>query len=170
MEVEQYDYHHGHAIDLGPVIPVTQFRVTDEAGMYLCAAWALVFKGSILAYNPTRDEAEWVPTHGVTNDLSWAEEKSAVALANFVPRVSQEAARITGLGTHRLMSWPSSSSLEDDEWDDDEWEDDEQEDDKPEGDEHKEAEGQGEVGPESPSSSTALEQGKTEQEVEPRGR
>ena len=53
----------------------TQFRVTDEVGVYLCAAWALVFKGSVLEYNPARDEAEWVPTRGVTNDLSWVEEK-----------------------------------------------------------------------------------------------
>ena len=58
MEVEQYSYHCGQAVDLSPIMPVTQFRVTDEAGTYLCAAWALVFEGSILVYNPTRDEAE----------------------------------------------------------------------------------------------------------------
>ena len=34
MEVEQYSYHHGQAVDLGPVMPATQFRVTDEAGTY----------------------------------------------------------------------------------------------------------------------------------------
>ena len=71
MEVEQYGYHHGNAIDLSPVMPVMEFRVTDEEGTYLCAAWALVFEGSVLAYNPTRDEVEWVPTRGITNDLSW---------------------------------------------------------------------------------------------------
>ena len=97
MEVEQYGYHCGHAIDLGPVMLATQFRVTDEVGMYLCAVWALVFEGSVLAYYPTRDEAEWVPTCSVTNDLSWV-EKSAMALANFVPCISQEAARSQGLG------------------------------------------------------------------------
>ena len=68
-EVEQYGYHHGHAIDLSPVMPVMQFRVTDEEGTYLCAAWALVFEGSILAYSPAREEVEWVPTCGITNDL-----------------------------------------------------------------------------------------------------
>ena len=104
-EVEQYGYCCGHAIDLSPVMPATQFRVTDEAGTYLCAARALVFEGSVLAYNPARDEAEWVPTHGVANDLSWAEEKSAMALANYVPHISQEVARIAGLRTHRLVSW-----------------------------------------------------------------
>ena len=125
MEVVQYGYHHGHAIDLSPVMPATQFRVIDKAGTYLCATRALVFKGSILAYNPTRDEAEWVPTHGITNNLSWAEEKSAMALVNFVPHVSQEVAHITGLGTCHLMSWPNNSSSEDDEQDDDVWHDDE---------------------------------------------
>ena len=84
-EVEQYGYRHGNAIDLGPVMLVMQFRVTDEEGTYLCAMWALVFEGSILAYNPARDEAEWVPTCSVGNDLSWAEERSAVALVNYVP-------------------------------------------------------------------------------------
>ena len=97
MEVEQYSYHRSQAVDLRPVMPVTQFRVTDKAGTYLCAAWALVFKGSILTYNPTRDKAEWVPACGLTNDLTWVEEKSAMALANYVPHVSQEAAHIARL-------------------------------------------------------------------------
>ena len=78
MEAEQYSYGHGQAVDLGPIMPAIQFRVT-EAGTYLCAVRALVFEGSILAYNPTRDEAEWVPMRGIANDLSWAEEKSTVA-------------------------------------------------------------------------------------------
>ena len=56
MEAEQYGYRHGQAIDLRPIMPATQFRVTDEVETYLCAAWALVFEGSILAYNPTREE------------------------------------------------------------------------------------------------------------------
>ena len=55
------------------------------------------------------------------------------------------------------MSWPDSSEEEDDE----------QEEDEPEGDEHEEAEGQAEAGPESPSGGAELEQGETEQEVEP---
>ena len=96
MEVEQYGYRHGQAIDLGPVMLVMQFK----AGTYLCAAWALVFKGSILAYNPARDEVEWVPACGLANDLTWVEEKSAVALANYVPCIPQEAARIARLGAH----------------------------------------------------------------------
>ena len=46
MEVEQYGHHHSQAIDLSPVMPATQFRVTDEVGTYLCAVQALVFKGA----------------------------------------------------------------------------------------------------------------------------
>ena len=88
MEVEQYGYRHGHAVDLSLVMPATQFRVTGEEGTYLCVARALVFEGSILMYNPARDEAEWVPTCGIANDLSWVEERSAVVLANFMPRIS----------------------------------------------------------------------------------
>ena len=156
MKAEQYSYCHSHAIDLRPIMPATQFRVTDEVGTYLCVAWALVFKGSVLAYNPTRDEVEWVPMCGIANNLSWAEEKSAVALANYVPRISQEGACIVRLRAHCLVSWPNdSSSVE------------EEEEEQEEEEEHEEGEEQGEVGPKLPSSSTELEQGKTEQEPKP---
>ena len=164
-EVEQYGYRQGHTIDLGPVMPVTQFKVMDEAEAYLCAARALVFEGSILAYNPARDEAEWVPTCGIMNDLSWVEEKSAVVLVNYVPRISQEAARIAGLGTHRLVSWPDDSSLEEE----DDGQAGEEEDEQDEEEDPMDAEEQGEVSPEPSSGSTGLKQGETKQEVEPQG-
>ena len=50
----------------------------------------LVFKGSILAYNPMLNEAEWIPVRGLANDLSWGGEKPVVALANYVPHVQKE--------------------------------------------------------------------------------
>ena len=102
-EAERYGYCCSQAVDLGPVILAAQFRVTDEAGTYLCVAQALVFKGSILAYNPAKDEVEWVPAHGLANDLTWAEERSAMALANYVPHGPQEVARSTRLGAHQLL-------------------------------------------------------------------
>ena len=114
-EAKLYDYCCGQAIDIGPVMPAAQLRVTDKVGTYLCAVWALVFEGSILAYNPTRDEAEWVPVHGLINDLTWAEERSAMALANYVPHVSQEVAQIAKLGAYRLVSWPADSSTSEEE-------------------------------------------------------
>ena len=155
MKVEQYSYHCSQAVDLGPVMPVTQFRVTDEAGTYLCVARALVFEGSILAYNPTRDEAEWVPTRGLTNDLTWAEEKSAVALANYVPCISQEVACIVRLVAHQLVSWPSNSSTS------------EEEDEEQEEEEQEEEEEWEEADPGSPSTDVELEQGEGEGEPEP---
>ena len=154
MEVEQYGYCCDQAIDLRPVMPVTQFRVTDEAGTYWCVARALVFKGNVLAYNPTRDEAEWVPMCGVTNDLSWVEEKSTMALANYVPCTSKEGACIVRLGACHLMSWSNNSSSTE-----------EQEEEGEEG-EHEEGEEWEEVGPEPPSSNTELEQGVVEEEPE----
>ena len=111
-EVEQYSYRRGHAVDFSPVMLVMQFRVTDKEGTYLCVAQALIFEGSVLAYNPARDEAEWVPAHGVANDLSWVEERSAVVLANYVPRIPQEAAHIAGLRARCLVGWPNDSSSE----------------------------------------------------------
>ena len=110
-QVEQYGYCRRNAIDLGAVMPVMEFRVTDEEGTYLCAACGLIFEGSVLAYDPARDEVEWVPTRRVANDLSWVEERMAVALANFVPRAGQEADRIAELGTCRL-AWTDDSSSE----------------------------------------------------------
>ena len=169
MEVEQYSYHHGNAVDHSPVMPAMEFRVTDEEGTYLCVVWALVFEGSILAYNPARDEVEWVPTRRVANDLSWAEERSAVVLANYVPCVPQEADHIAELGACCLVGWPNNSSSEEEDNEQTEEEGGKPEGDEPEGDEHKEAEGWGKADPKSPSSGVALEQDETELEVKPRG-
>ena len=99
----------GQVVDLGPMMPVAQFQVM-ERGTYLCTARALVFEGSILTYNPALNEAEWVPVRGLASDLSWAEEKSAMALANYVPHTSAEVARIARLGTGRVVSCPSNDS------------------------------------------------------------
>ena len=87
-------------------------------GAYLCTVRALVFEGSILVYNPTMNEAEWVPVCSLANDLSWAKESSAVALANYVPCVPAEAAQIARLRASRIVSCPgndSSTSAEEEE-------------------------------------------------------
>ena len=99
-EVELYGYCHGQAVDLGAVMLVAQFWVTDKVGTYLYIARALVFKGSILAYNPAKNKAEWVPACGLANDLTWAKERSTMALANYVLRIPNEAAWIARLGAH----------------------------------------------------------------------
>ena len=64
------------------------------------------------------NEAEWVPVCGLANDLSWAKERSAVALANYVPCIPAEAAQITRLRDSRIVSCPgndSSTSAEEEE-------------------------------------------------------
>ena len=111
MQAEQYGYHYRNTIDLGAVMPATEFRATDEEGTYLCAVHGLIFKGSVLAYDPARDEVEWVPARGVANDLSWVEERMTVVLAIFVPHAGQETDHIAELGTHRL-AWTDDSSSE----------------------------------------------------------
>ena len=92
------------------MMPAVQFWVTEEWRAYLCTARALVFEGSILAYNPTMNEAEWVPVHGLDNDLSRAEERSAVALANYVPHVPAEVTQIARFRASRIVSCPSDNS------------------------------------------------------------
>ena len=97
-------------IKIEPVMLAVQFRVTEEVGTYLCTTRALVFEGSILMYNPTLNEAEWMPARGLANDLSWAEERSAMTLANYVLRTSAEVTRITRLGAGRVISCPGNDS------------------------------------------------------------
>ena len=57
-EAEWYGYYQHQAVDLGPMMPVAQFQVTEEVRAHLCTARSLVFKGSILMYNPALNEAE----------------------------------------------------------------------------------------------------------------
>ena len=116
MEAELYGYCCGQAVDLSPMMPAAQFQVTDEGGAYLCIVRALVFKGNVLAYNPAMNEAEWIPVCSLTNDLTWAEERSAVALANYVPHIPAEVAWIARLGAHQIVSCTDdSSTLEEEE-------------------------------------------------------
>ena len=63
-----------------------------------------MFEGSILVYNPTLNEAKWIPVRGLANDLSWCEERSMVALANYVPHAQKEQKRIARLRASRVVS------------------------------------------------------------------
>ena len=109
-EAELYGYCRGQAVDLGTVLPVVQYWITEEEGAYVCSARALVFEGSVLVYNPAMNEAEWVPVCGLANDLSWAEERSAVALANYVPCIPVGVAQITRLEASQIVSCPGEDS------------------------------------------------------------
>ena len=99
-EAELYGYCHGQVVDLSPVMPGTQYWVTEEGGAYPCVARGLVFEGSVLAYNPAMNEAELIPVYGLANDLTWAKEKSTVALVNYVQHALAEVAWITKPGAH----------------------------------------------------------------------
>ena len=103
-EAELYGYCHGQVVDLGPMMPAAQFWVMEEGGAYLCIVRALVFEGSVLVYNPTMNEAEWVPVCGLANDLTWAKDRSAVALANYVLCVPAEMVQIARLGACQIVS------------------------------------------------------------------
>ena len=109
-EAELYGYCRDQAVDLGLVMLAAQFWVMEEGGAYLCTVRALVFEGSILAYNPAMNEAEWVPVHSLANDLSWTEERPTVALVNYVPCIPAEAAWITRLRASRIVSCPGNDS------------------------------------------------------------
>ena len=114
-EAELYGYCCGQVVDLGPVKPMAQFHVTEEGGAYLCIARALVFEGSVLAYNPAMNKTEWVPVRGLANDLTWARERSAVTLANYVLHIQAEVAQIARLGTSQIVSCPSEDSTSEEE-------------------------------------------------------
>ena len=78
-----------------------------------------MLEGSILAYNPVINEAEWIPMKGLANDLSWGEERSTVALANYVLHAQKKGKRIARLGVRRVVSSPdddmSTMSMEEEE-------------------------------------------------------
>ena len=61
------------------------------------------------------NEAEWVLVCSLGNDLSWAEERSAVALANYVPRVPAKVAQIARLWASRIVSCPGEDSTSEEE-------------------------------------------------------
>ena len=96
----------GLVVDLSPMMPAMQFHVTNERGLYLCTARALVFEGSILAYNPTLNEAKWIPLRGLAKDLSWPEERSVVALANYVLHTLKEAEKYSKAQSGRSGDLP----------------------------------------------------------------
>ena len=105
-----YGYCWGQAVDLSPVMPAAQFHVTNKRGTYLCTTRALVFEVSILVYNPALNEAEWIPMREFANVLSWGEERSAVALANYMPCAPKKRKRIARLGAGRVVSCPGDDS------------------------------------------------------------
>ena len=74
-----------------------------------------MFEGSVLAYNPAKNKAEWVPACGLANDLTRAKKRSTIALTNYVSCIPEEVAQITRLGACQIVSWPNDSSTSEEE-------------------------------------------------------
>ena len=77
-------YLQGCIMELGPAMPPTQFCISTLGRAFICFARALVFEGSALVYDPTTNQAKWVPVRGMVDDLSPTGERSALALCNLV--------------------------------------------------------------------------------------
>ena len=86
-------YIQGWVVELGHVLPSTRFHVSQLNGDFVCMARGLLFEGNVLAYDPTSNEAKWVPMQGMAEDLSQAEEASARELSNMVPLDSTKEAQ-----------------------------------------------------------------------------
>ena len=72
------------------MVSPTCFHIIDSEGKFICSERGLVFKGSMLAYNPSSNEVEWIPVRGTSSDLFQAEERSACGLANLIPHTIGE--------------------------------------------------------------------------------
>ena len=96
-------YIQGQVVELGSVLPSTWFHISQPNGDFVCMARGLLFEGNVLAYDPTRNEVEWILMLGVADDLSQAEEASARELSNMVPLDScEEAQRLDQFGEQRI--------------------------------------------------------------------
>ena len=94
-------YIMGHTVDLGSCLRPLRFRITSPNGEFICVARGLLFKGSMLAYDPTANGAEWVPMKGTASDLSPAEDASAWELSNItIQDPLEDARRVDCFGEH----------------------------------------------------------------------
>ena len=77
-------YIRGCVVDLGWVLPSLHFCISEPVGDFICMVQGLLFKGSVLAYDPTTNGVEWIPMWGSASDRSPAEEVSTQELSNIV--------------------------------------------------------------------------------------
>ena len=95
-------YIQEQVVELGPVLPSMWFCVSQPDRQFVCVARGLLFEGSMLAYDPTSKEAEWIPVWGMAGDLSQPEEASTRELSNMVPHDSTEGVqRLDRFGEQR---------------------------------------------------------------------
>ena len=61
------------------------FHSNSKDGEFLGYVQGLLYKGTILMYNPTMNKAEWAPVHSSVKSLTPMEQASATDLCNMVP-------------------------------------------------------------------------------------
>ena len=95
-------YIRGRMVDLGQVLPSLHFCINKQDWEFICMVQGLLFEGSMLAYDPSTNRAEWIPVQGSASDLSLAEEASAWELSNIMPHDPAEVMwRIDYFGEQR---------------------------------------------------------------------
>ena len=77
-------YIMGPTMDQGSTLPPLQFHISSPNGEFICIVQGLLFKGSVLTYDPATNGAKWVPMWGTASNLSPVEEVSAQELSNIV--------------------------------------------------------------------------------------
>ena len=78
--------------------------MSSPMGEFICFTQGLIYEGTVLTYDPVTNGAEWITVRGITQDLSRAEETSALALYNLVPHSPDaQSERLNRLGENRDM-------------------------------------------------------------------
>ena len=102
-------------MELGPEMAPTPFHISHLSGAFICFARALVFEDSASVYDPTTNQAKWVPMRSMLADLSPVEERSAFALCNLVPHDEEEMEeRMDRFGERRDASDAAGGGTEED--------------------------------------------------------
>ena len=81
-------------------MPGFKLMLQDDKGEYPYSGRTLIFKGSMLVYDPQRDIVQWVPVRGMSSTLTMPELRAASNLNNIVPSPLSE-----------LLAKPSSTEI-----------------------------------------------------------
>ena len=78
-------YRPGKMLDIGACMTGFILMLQDDKGQYANSGHALIFKGSMLVYDPQCDVAQWVPMQGTSAALTMMELHTVNDLSNMVP-------------------------------------------------------------------------------------
>ena len=68
---EPLGFIQGCIVEFGSTMPPVQFHVSGLSGKFLGYAQGLIYKGTVLIYDPTANGTEWIPICGTASDLTW---------------------------------------------------------------------------------------------------